>query len=306
MYVEQVNTPRFNFLLYLPIPLMFIGVMVLNYFSTKNVDTNAVIQGMVAEYGENMTFVLMILPLSIACLFLLFWVKYIHNQTIRALTTSRPRIDWSRVLFAFLVWGMLTIVMIGISYMKNPADFVFQFNLEDFAVFFAFAIILVPLQTSFEEYLFRGYLMQGLAVVTKTRWFPLIFTSVLFGVMHIANPEVQKLGNIIMIYYIGTGFFLGILTLLDEGMELALGFHAANNLFAALLVTSDWTAFQTNSVLKDISEPTVEMDILMPVFVLFPILLLIFGVKYKWKNSFKRLFIYDKSVEGEEESLWKL
>lgn len=305
MYVEQVNTPRFNFLLYLPIPLMFIGVMVLNYFSTKNVDTNAVIKGMVAEYGENMTFVLMILPLSVACLFLLFWVKYIHNQTIRALTTSRSRIDWSRVLFAFLIWGMLTMVMIGVSYMKNPADFVFQFNFEDFAIFFAFAIILVPLQTSFEEYLFRGYLMQGLAVVTKSRWFPLFFTSILFGIMHIANPEVQKLGHIIMIYYIGTGFFLGIITLLDEGLELALGFHAANNLFAALLITSDWTAFQTNSVLKDISEPTVEMDILLPVFVLFPILLLIFGVKYKWKNSFKRLFIYDKTVEGEEESLWK-
>jgi hypothetical protein len=31
------------------------------------------------------------------------------------------------------------------------------------------------------------------------------------------------------VYYIGTGLFLGILTLMDE-MELALGFHAANNL----------------------------------------------------------------------------
>jgi hypothetical protein len=31
------------------------------------------------------------------------------------------------------------------------------------------------------------------------------------------------------VYYIGTGLFLGI-TLMDEGMELALGFHAANNL----------------------------------------------------------------------------
>ncbi|MDV7396475.1 hypothetical protein RZS08_34085, partial [Arthrospira platensis SPKY1] len=100
MYIEQTNTPRFNFLLYLPIPLMFIGLMVLNYFSTKNVDTNAVIKGMVAEYGENMTFVLMILPLSVACLFLLFWVKYIHNQTLRSLTTSRAKIDWSRVLFS--------------------------------------------------------------------------------------------------------------------------------------------------------------------------------------------------------------
>ena len=62
--------------------------------------------------------------------------------------------------------------------------------------------------------------------------------------MHIANPEVGKLGMIIMVYYIGTGFFLGIMTLMDEGLELALGFHAANNLIGALLVTADWTAFK--------------------------------------------------------------
>ena len=43
---------------------------------------------------------------------------------------------------------------------------------------------------------------------------------------------------------------------MDEGLELALGFHAANNLFTALLVTADWTAFQTHSVLKDMSDPT--------------------------------------------------
>lgn len=306
MYVEQVNNSRFNFYLYLPIPLMFVGLMVLNYFSTKNVDTNEVIKGMVAEFGENMTFVLMILPLSVACLFLLFWVKYIHNQNIKSLTTSRKAVDWSRIFFAFFTWGFITMLMIAISYWKNPADYVFQFNFEDFAIFFAFALILIPLQTSFEEYLFRGYLMQGLAVATKTRWFPLIFTSLLFGFLHIANPEVQKLGYIIMIYYVGTGLFLGIITLLDEGLELALGFHAANNLFAALLITSDWTSFQTNSLIKDISEPTVEMDILLPVFVIFPILLLIFGVKYKWKNSLKRLFVYDKKVEGIEESVWRL
>ena len=95
--------------------------------------------------------------------------------------------------------------------------------------------------------------------------------------MHIANPEVGKLGYIIMVYYIGTGFFLGIITLMDEGMELTLGFHAANNLVGALLVTADWTAFQTDSILKDISEPSASFDVLFPIFVIFPILLIIFG-----------------------------
>jgi len=122
--------------------------------------------------------------------------------------------------------------------------------------------------------------------VFKNKWLPLLITSVGFGLMHIANPEVDKLGPIIMVYYIGTGLFLGILTLMDEGLELALGFHAANNLFTALLVTADWTAFQTDSILKDMSDPgTMALgEIFVPVFVVFPILLIILSKKYNWTN----------------------
>ena len=90
------------------------------------------------------------------------------------------------------------------------------------------------------------------------------------------------MGNIIMIYYIGTGLFLGIITLMDEGMELALGFHAANNLVSALLVTSDWSAFQTHSIFRDVSIPSASLDVLLPVFIIFPILLKIFSSKYKY------------------------
>jgi hypothetical protein len=168
----------------------------------------------------------------------------------------------------------------------NPEDFAFNLKLQPFLILCVIAILLIPLQTSFEEYLFRGYLMQGLGVITRTKWFPLLVTSVVFGLLHIANPEVEKLGNIIMVYYIGTGLFLGIVTLMDEGMEIALGFHAANNLFTAVLVTADWTAFQTHSVFKDISEPTEAgfFDVFMPVFIIFPIILFVFAKKYKWTN----------------------
>ena len=108
-------------------------------------------------------------------------------------------------------------------------------------------IFLIPIQTSWEEYVFRGYLMQGFATLFRSRWGALLLTSFVFGSLHLFNPEVEKLGYGVMIYYIGTGLFLGILTLMDEGIELALGFHAANNLTTALLVTSSWTAFQTES-----------------------------------------------------------
>jgi hypothetical protein len=126
--------------------------------------------------------------------------------------------------------------------------------------------------------------------LAKNRWLPLVLTSVIFGGLHLANPEVDKLGNIIMVYYIGTGFFLGIMTLMDEGMELALGFHAGNNLITALLVTADWTVFKTNSVLKDISEPSAGFDVIAPVLILYPIFLLIMAYRYKWSDWGGKLF----------------
>lgn len=76
---------------------------------------------------------------------------------------------------------------------------------------------------------------------------------------------------------------------MDEGLELALGFHAANNLVGALLVTSDWTAFQTHSIFKDISEPEAGLDIILPVVLVYPILLFIFSRKYQWNNWKEKL-----------------
>jgi hypothetical protein len=154
---------------------------------------------------------------------------------------------------------------------------------------FLIAIIFIPLQTSLEEVVFRGYLMQGFGNLFRNRWAPLLLTSIIFGSLHLANPEVGKLGYGVMIFYIGTGLFLGIVTLMDDGLELAIGWHAANNLVAALLVTADWTAFQTNSVLKDVSEPNLYPEIFISVLIVFPIVLFIFSKKYGWKNPIHQL-----------------
>ena len=239
---------------------------------------------------SNLTLFLMLLSFAVGLVAIYFVVRFLHNQPFRELTTSRKKIDWGRFAFGFALIAITTSVLTGLDYYNNPEGYIVQFDLVPFIILALIAIILIPLQTSFEEYLFRGYLMQGIGVLSKNRWLPLIMTSVIFGVLHMANPEVDKLGPIIMVYYIGTGFFLGIITLMDEGMELALGFHAGNNLIAALLVTADWTVFKTNSILKDISEPSAGIDILAPVLVIYPIFLLIMAFRYKWTNWGEKLF----------------
>ena len=142
---------------------------------------------------------------------------------------------------------------------------------------------MVPLQTSAEELFFRGYLMQGLGRIFPMRLLPFVITSTLFGLLHFANPEVDKLGDIILITYLSTGFFLGAITLIDEGLELALGFHAGNNLFLSLFLTSDWTVFQTDSLFINMSEPNVAAYIIGPL-IMYSVLFLVYAKKYKWKN----------------------
>ena len=131
--------------------------------------------------------------------------------------------------------------------------------------------------------------MQGIGVISGNRWLPLILTSLAFGLMHYANPEIAKFGNVVYVFYIGSGLFAGIMTLMDEGMELALGWHAANNMVAGLLVTADWTALQTDSIYKYIGEPDVTSQIL-PALIIFPILIYHFSVKYKWSGWKEKLF----------------
>ena len=239
---------------------------------------------------SNLTLFLMLLSFAIGLAVLYFTVKFFHKQPFTTLTTSRKKTDWGRVWFGFLLITVTTLVFTGIDYYSNPQDYEVQFEVVPFIILAVITIVMIPLQTSFEEYFFRGYLMQGLGVMVKNRWFPLLITSVIFGGLHFFNPEVEKLGPVIMVYYIGTGFFLGIITLMDEGLELALGFHAGNNLIAALLVTADWTVFQTNSILKDISDPSAGVDVLGPVLILYPILIGIMAIRYKWRGWGEKLF----------------
>lgn len=233
-------------------------------------------------FEPNLNLFLLLISFVFSLAGIYFTVRFLHQQKFISIVTSREKMDWKRVGYSFGIWSIFTVLSTLLTYYLNPADFKINFQLIPFLILVLIATLLVPIQTSVEELIFRGYLMQGFANLSRNKWFPLLMTSSIFGLMHLFNPEVTKMGNIIMVYYIGTGLLLGIMTLMDEGMELALGFHAANNLIGALLVTSDWSAFQTYSIFKEVSEPEAGFDIIIPVVVIYPLLLIIFGLKYKW------------------------
>lgn len=291
-YIQQAYTGKIGRWKYVIPVLLFFGLMGLNilFSIVMDIDQSEIIAEQIEKDGKNYTFFTLLIPFAFLLGLLLLYVKYVHKQSLKSLTTSRKKIDWSRVSFSFLLVALFISLMTFGDYFFRPEAYEMDFNFSKFISLAAVAIILVPIQTSFEEYMFRGYLMQGIGVITRYRWPALFITSIIFGSMHFANPEVSMLGPVIMISYIGTGFLLGIMTLMDEGMELSLGFHAGNNLITALLVTADWTAFQTDSVLIYTEEPTAGFDVLIPVLVIYPIYLLIMAKVYNWKNWRSKLF----------------
>ena len=215
---------------------------------------------------------------------LLFSVKQIHLRSIRSLVTSRERIDWSRIAFGFTLWFLVSVMALCFDYMLSPENYIFNFKPVPFFILVGVAVFLIPLQTSFEELLFRGYLMQGVGLWFKNALVPFLFTSIGFGLMHAFNPEVDKLGSIILVFYIGTGILFGLITLLDQGTELALGMHAANNIVAAVFVTVNWSAFQTEALFIDNSEPSLSVYMFFPVFVIYPLVVWYLSRKYAWTD----------------------
>ena len=239
---------------------------------------------------SNLQLLLILIPFMFSFIGFWFIVKKLHNSSLVKIATIRKKIDFNRIIFSFFLWGILVIFMVLFDYFIYPEDYKWNFKLKEFLIMLPIAFLFIPIQTSLEEFIFRGYLMEGFASLLKNSLMPLIFTSLIFGLLHIYNPEVEKLGHSILIYYIGTGLFLGILSIMDQGIELSLGFHAANNLVTALLVTSTWTVFQTESILIDVSEPNLFNEIVFSLLILYPLFLIVMSKKYDWKNWKEKIF----------------
>ena len=297
MFLEQVDSKNNSFLKYVKGSLViilfhFLGQIPISVYlisskiNFENVENQ---YELLSKFPSNLVLALILIPFVAAVPAIWLVITKLHNQSFKNLITSRKDIDFKKIIFAFLLWGGVSASLVISDYLISPDDFEWNFKPLPFLILILIGFSMIPIQTSAEEFIFRGYLMQGFGILFKNRWAPLILTSFIFGLLHLWNPEIDKLGIELIWYYIGTGLFLGIITLMDDGMELALGFHAANNLVTALLVTASWTAFQTESILIDKSEPSLGKELLITLFVIYPIVTIIFAKKYQWKNWKKQL-----------------
>ena len=245
-----------------------------------------------ADVDLNLGLASMLFIFAVMLIAAILIIKIIHGRSWKEVINGTSRVRWSRFFFGFLVWGAISLAAFVVGYFMEPEIYQFQFQPVKFFILVVVAFIFFPFQTTCEEFLFRGYLAQGFASWTKSRWWALIIPSVLFGLLHSANPEIKEYGfGVMIVQYIFLGLTLGFMSIMDDGIELAMGVHAVNNIFGALFFSFKGTAIQTDA-LFEITELN-QAEQILPLIVSGIIVLAIFAYKYKWNFS-----IINKKVES--------
>ncbi len=238
----------------------------------------------VMSFSETTLLAASMIPFPFATLVLWLATRFLHRRSFISLINPLGKIHWKRFFASAGIWLVLSALSDVVLAAMQPGNYVWDFDWKRFLPYFLLVLILVPLQTSTEELIFRGYVAQWMGQYTKRLWLPIIIPSIVFGLLHSFNPEVGAYGFwITMPFYVGFGLLLGWVTLKTESLELALGVHMANNLYASSVVT-----FPNSSLPSPALFRIQEYDPVMGLWVFGIISILYLGVVWMMQKNWMK------------------
>ena len=175
-------------------------------------------------------------------------IRFIHQRKLLTLITPNPKLNWIQLLKGFSCWFFLAALISLIESSLYPGRYEYSFDWQHFLPFLFLALIFIPIQTSTEELFFRGYLLQGFGLRIRNSIVLSIISGIIFMLPHLLNPEAEVNFLLMGISYFAIGATLAFVTLQSGTLELALGMHAANNLFTALFANAVITVMPTPSL----------------------------------------------------------
>jgi uncharacterized protein len=270
------------------IPFLFIAVMAIKnkYVSITDPDINSkLLNPEVIHQPPWLVLALTLFIFVVAMAGLWIGVVKVHRKKFLRIVTGHTKFRRERFITGFAVWGGLMAVMLAINMALKPADVVYTFSAKDFIPSFLVAVLLLPVQTWFEEFFMRGNLLQGFAQATKSPVWGIIITSLLFAGMHMFNPEAAKYGRLAVLpQYLLPAILFGVITVLDEGLELAMGMHFINNLFGAVVITSSDSAIQSSTIWRSVGEMNMAAENISYLIVMTVVIAFLWW-RYKWKTD---------------------
>lgn len=236
-------------------------------------------------FGVNMVPFLILLGVLAVCM------RLFHRRPLRSIITPTEQIDWKRIGVGTAAWMGLMLATLGVEALITPEELAITFEWKPFLYLLLLAGTLIPIQASVEELVMRGYIMQGAARGLKSGWAAVLVSSMVFGLLHWANPEVASFGaSLMMAYYMGFGAFMALIALADDRLELAMGVHIGNNLFGTVIVTFPESVLTTPALIRlESMAPTSGTLITWgAVALVFAVLM---GIRYgwTWRGLLKRL-----------------
>jgi membrane protease YdiL (CAAX protease family) len=231
-----------------------------------------------------LAFALFLLTFPAGLLGLYFGQKILHKRTLTSLHSAAKRFRWTRAFQGFfLTWAVLgTFAVIG-----NILGFIevkYIFNGGRFWIYALISLLFIPFQAATEEIVFRGYFNQGLTHLLRSKWVAFALTSLAFMALHLSNPEALKGAAsgklpIVMSGYFFFGFAMSLVVWIDDGLETAIGIHAGNNCFAAIIMNYENSVLPTPSVFLTGSDPV--KDSISTIIVLTALL----GIIWFWRGA---------------------
>lgn len=271
----------------------FGNIPLLLVMSSKGYSSGQMERTSLQEYalvlGNNVFFTVSLFPMVVAFGMLLIAFKFVHRRPVLSYFTNRTAFDLNRFFTGFSVTAAMFALLFFIGYSQGHENLVWNFDAAKFGMLLLICLFIVPLQTGVEELFFRGYLLQLSGRATSRGLIVIIVNGILFGLLHIMNPENTELGGFAMVFYVMSGIFAALITLMDDGIELSWGFHTANNFMGMLIVTNNWQVIQTDALFIDTSAPAVGWDMYITLFVWYPLLTFLFAKLFRWSEWKKRL-----------------
>lgn len=169
-------------------------------------------------------------PFAAWLLVIFLWITRVQKRHWRTVVTSSQSVRWRLFLFSFVLWYLIANFLVFFEYLAYPDTFEWAFQPGVFFAQLPFALLLTPIQTSTEEVFFRGWFLQFLAKYFRNPWILSTLLGLFFVLPHALNPEFVSNPICFGLGIFAVGFMTTFITIRTGGIELAMGFHAANNL----------------------------------------------------------------------------
>lgn len=202
-----------------------------------------------------------LVPHLLALLSLSIMVRKVFSRSVLSYMNFR----WGR----FLSSSLVTLSVSAVFSLMQPEAVVFNSGdtLSEKLLFLSIILLLIPLQTLSEEFLYRVlpekvYSPDG-NMNRRDRIILALLSGILFTLPHLLNREVRESSSpfIPVVSYFLFGFLSSFFSTYTEEYASVWGVHTANNIYALSVVGSNKSGLETSPFFYDVS---IEYSPLLP------------------------------------------